>query len=242
MAAGIIGRDPYYEIEILINGRVNEPVIHAYLPEQIAMSSESSWEPIMGSGLIGRGLEGINEVVSAGKTSGYQVNPLFQTICGWQGNSPLTWSFDLQFNAVNDPITDVLNPIITLLELTMPTDLGQGMVQAPGPNAINILNKALQNSKPIAVISSAINTLTESANAAQKKYGGRGGSEESCTVKIGNFMVLQDVVITSVSPRFDTQFHNGLPISAEATVDFKMMYAGTRDILKDMFSIRSNRS
>lgn len=239
--AGTIGRDPYYEIQIIINGRVNEPMIHAYLPEQVAMSSESTWEPILGSGILGSTIDGISSLAGAGKVTGYQVNPLFQSICGWQGNSPLTWSFDLQFNAIDDPVTDVLTPIITLLELTMPVDLGQGLVQAPGPNAINILNKALQNTKPIVGVTSLVNEFTKRANSMQETLGNRSGSEESCTVKIGNFMVLRDVVITSVSPRFDTQFHKGLPISAEATVDFKMMYAGTRDILNSIFTTRSNR-
>lgn len=234
-----------YKIKIIIDGQAESP-ISCYLPEQVNMSSESSWSPFMDSLLPG----GSQAVTTAGKTLGYQLNPLISKISAWEGNKPLEWTFDLQFNARTDAKKEVLNPIYRLLALTLPKDLGNGLVQAPGPSVSQVLEGAGQGStatKAGAALLSPFQSLADKAiNAVNDMLGLDAQANRTGTgmvqVFIGNFIHIPNVIITDVNPKFDSQFRYGIPVSAECSISFQTLYPPTLEEVKKMFvGLTSNR-
>lgn len=251
-----------YKITIQVNDKDNTE-ISCYLPEQTAMSSESIWTPFMDSILptnaLGRPLSAV----------GYQLNPLFGKIATWEGNRPFEWTFDLQFNANTSAREDVLKPIVYLLGLTMPTVVNDLIVKSPGPNLLQSFAKGTgaQNNKSGTITASLLNQcigiaqkglssvlenlasslissgqeLTSQLMDAFNSVGTTNDPDNMVTVYIGNFMTIQNVIITDVAPKIDSQFRYGTPVSAECAITFKTLYPPTREEMQKWFNIRSNR-
>lgn len=219
--------------------------------------------PIVGN-VLGGAQKTIDTSISA---FGYQVNSKWARLNSWHGNEPPTFSFDLQFNAYSSPLNEVILPILQLLSLTMPTTKpGSALVEAPGPDiakmflsqateGINNLATSGQVQKLGGLASAEVGATMQSAvmtaasklksiNTSYQNSSFKKDHDKSIILQIGNYMRLTDVVLQSIHPKFDSMFYgkSGLPISAEASCTFQMLYPPTvQDLASWFIGTDSNR-
>ena len=251
------------------NSGITDPIT-AYLPEQVSFSSISNWAPFIPDLLgeipgVGGFLSGIGKTVDNVTSGfGYQMNTRMTKIRAWKGNQAPTFSFDLQFNAIDSPFRNVLLPIIRLLSLTMPSaDPNSAFVEAPGPDIMKQLVKSVSgfsasmasadnknkiasignlanlSSSTINTINSGISSTNESIQSLVSKYNSsplKKKSDNKITLQIGKYMIIENVVLTSIHPKIDSMFtFSGEPVSAEASCTFELLYPPTTTDLANWF-------
>lgn len=73
-----------------------------------------------------------------GKGMGVQVRPKAFTAQVWQSSSSISFSIPFTFVAINDPVKDVYSKVKNLLKLCAPSELGAGLISAPGPVMVDV--------------------------------------------------------------------------------------------------------
>lgn len=272
----VLNKTPYnndnYKFKLYIGGDFKNPIT-AYLPEQVAFSSSSNWEPFLPSlldqiPLVGSALGNAQKTIDNSISAfGYQVNTRWAKIKSWKGNEAPTFSFDFQFNAYSSPLQEVVIPILRLLSLTMPSSKdGSALVEAPGPDIMKMFLKGASQGMASLAASGKAKTLgnlggmnmgntlqglvrkgakkAKSLSTGYEKSSFKKQHDKSIILQIGNFMRLKDIVLQSIHPKFDSMFYgeDGLPISAEASCTFLMLYPPTTTELAEWFTgVDSNR-
>lgn len=218
------GISPYYQIVLDVRGNTSTdssgkkvfPIVAA-LGDKFNMQMTSDWTTPLSS------MGGMSEIAGnlGGSGVGSAVNALSQlagihnvnkymSIKVWQGTSGVNFSFDLFFNAYTNPLNDVQAKHKALLKLIAPIDLGNGILGSPGPTPWD-----------------TIETLSGAT------------AKNRIDLYIGNFIVLQNVIINSVSADIDCLFADrGIPIAASINIGVSTMFDNFTD--KDIDSMYVN--
>lgn len=147
--AKLNGIQPQYQIvidvqgdEALLQGTSVFPII-ASLPERYSLNLSSQWDAPFANKSIGEAFGAFgapaaaSAVIDQGLTTiGIGTRNKYQLAQVWQSSSPVNFNLDLVFNAITNTHTDVRNKHISLLKLIVPSDIGAGVLQAPGPNLV----------------------------------------------------------------------------------------------------------
>jgi hypothetical protein len=105
-------------------------LVSAWLPDEYAIGLTENWNFIVGGGapsIINLGVPLFNQ--GARPTNQYLTAQI------WSGSSPLRFSLPLRFVARRDAVTEVIEPIKTLMKAALPlANGGAGLLIPPGPS------------------------------------------------------------------------------------------------------------
>lgn len=96
----------------------NAITVIGVLQEDIVTRVESRWEPLIPYSLLAKG-NILVQVVTGGRKSLVSKATSRRL---WQGSSPMTLSLKLKFEAVENPFTDVVEPVRLLQSMALPTE------------------------------------------------------------------------------------------------------------------------
>lgn len=220
----ILGFKPEYATDAfspkmmcLVDSSRNGKVI-ARMPPELEMSIEAEW-----SSLLNFGFSKIFNFV-ASEAAGINVRTRFATLQVWGGSSPLEITLPLEFYATKDPETEVLDPILALMAMALPsaTNSGKGFFLPPGERVLVKFKKTAEG-----VIEGITNTNFASAN----------NSDQIC-IHIGDIAFISDLIVTRVVPKFNTrdiEINTGEPLRASVDVTFRSLFTLTREEMFRMF-------
>lgn len=160
--------------------------IHAFLQDKFKMKVGSSWDSVgYSSNMIATALgQGI-----VGKV----FYPTVTTRRVWAGSTPVTMTIPLRFEAFDDILVDVTQPISQLQSMALPREGGSAVfLIPPGPNPFKFDDKG---------------------NSIE-------GAGDYITIKIGDFLVFNSVVIDSVDVEWDSKFGEQGPVGASVNLTF----------------------
>ena len=208
-----MARSNLYRVRII--SRSNKiPTVRGWLPEEFSFSVESEWEPLFPSGGI-PGLTGI--VGTAISSGGYTTKTINATSQAWSGSSPIEFSLPIDFVAVRDAQKEVVTPVKNLMKLALPGELdafdefgiGNVFLDPPGP------------------------VITDAYSAYRDRVGTRG---DNIALRIGNFIIFKDVIITNVSANWVGKLSpEGLPMQAQAEVTIRTYTMISKEQLEEAF-------
>lgn len=148
----------------------------------------------------------------------------------WQSTDPLTFSFSASLYMIDSGLNDVVKPAMALVQTCLPTkaemsnDINIGKVNIklttlipPGPNLQAILNTSGVTNK----------------NTGESFF--KNGARGTYTLKIGRFLTIPNVIITSAEPTFSKICdEDGYPISASIDFEITTMEIATTDMITNM--------
>lgn len=212
--------------------------LHFYLEEAIVFGVTANYSQPFAQALTGR--DSVSNFMAM-----FGVIPLTQFLTTelWYGSSSIEFSLNFVLNAEASGQSDVTNQIQTLLSLVMPGQTKQGFLTTPGPymgrktnvppnTAQNTVGSAIKGgakqlgSAGVTVLSGQVYKGLQQAGTAvhtfQKTVRTVYGTVNKVSLSLGNFMMLPEVVVTSVNPTVRTLFDaNGQPMYASVQVGFK---------------------
>lgn len=181
--------------------------VEAYVPETFQLAVTSQFNQPFGQG-VSNSTVGTAAKVAVGQALVSQA----MTAQIWEGTQPIEITLELEFVAEYDPQREVLKPIKDLLTMTMPSRGTGGFLAPPGPKYLDIINwKAFEPTK---------------GDSAQKQI----------SIKIGNFLFFNNVVIESVNSTFFSMMHEtGIPLRATVAVTFKTLFVQIAEDIPNLF-------
>lgn len=223
-----------YQVHIYKEGSDN--VITAFLPEEFQFDLTSDWDPS-----FSEGVSDSNKVNMALQLMGTKPATQAMTTQMWKGSSNMEIVLALEFIAETDTIMDVRKPIMDLVALALPTTLGgeYGLFRSPGPTYD--INK---------IIEMGIQAKNQSQQESQQLEGDdtKGASQSyqenkidtimknKISLHIGNFIRLNNVVITNIGQAYKTLIHpSGIPIRATVSVTFRTVMVPTATDIRRAF-------
>jgi hypothetical protein len=228
--SGAASFNPNYAIHLMGQDELGNNVdILASLPEHFSYHVTSDWQSLLAnpsliamaanSGILGGTGSQIAGIVGAAITgaTGYTDYPQAATQQVWHATSPLQLNFPMVFNAIYDPTQEVTQPIMELTRLVVPSN-GVGV-----HTGYSALNAALAKAP---VLKAPGPNLLDATN----------GKGYKIQLRIGQCMVFDNVIVTSVSPMYDTMAHQtGDFISAQVDVSFITTTILTKTDIENMF-------
>jgi hypothetical protein len=236
------GVDPKYQLRLDIDGpSMREMGFQVFpiivpLPERFTMGLDSQWSLPFGDSSYGDMLNGktvgarsavgkrpgsagvtlnggmIDKVLQA---SGVGTKNLYQFMQVWDSTSPLSFSFDFIFNAKTNAAEDVKHKHLALLKLAAPSSFpeGSGILSAPGPS----------------IPSGWMNEVSN----------GESTSSRQMTLYIGDYLVIDNVIVKSVSSDVQCLMgEEGIPMAMSISVTFETFVSGcTTQMLDRIFKV-----
>lgn len=185
--------------------------ISTSVDESFSISMSSQWDDPYAnvlsealSGVAGASVAGIAKQV--GQATGLSARSRYSSARVWQSSSPIGFQIPFTFIAQEDPYEEVQLKVQKLLKLVAPSPGGDGMREKLGEKAGN-----------------AISLVSLKAPGPTIKDQLMGGINIS--LRIGNFLLLDNCVIENVDVQFDSIMgDSGIPHKAKATVDVKSYF------------------
>lgn len=198
-------------------------IIRAPMQEQITTATESSWSPLAASSYLSTFKELSQLLTGRSLVSKYTSRNF------WSGTTPMNFTLNLKFQAINDTEQEVLYPIIELQRMSLPfsghgedaTSAGEffanTFLAAPGPDPYTIGGKSIRGRLGLGGYFPAI--------------------YEDITVKIGKLLTLRKVVVKSIQIQTPPKFtQSGAPIEANATIQFQTFEIQTKESLDGIYN------
>lgn len=202
----------------IISDRI-KPEVKAWVPQNIQMNIESSWDaPFadIGSGKIGTALS----------LFGFSLKNRVATTQVWGGSAPLTLTLPLQFIAIDNARNDVKSQVNRLIRMTVPGIGAGGFYQPPGPTLYDIKSAIKEAGRSLNQ-----GFLTTAADNLRPTQG------DKITVAIGEkFLLFKNVVIVSVVPDFTMKLaEDGTPIEATVELTFRTYTTPSKEDINQIF-------
>lgn len=147
----------------------------------------------------------------------------------WIGTVPLDFTLPLSFRAYRDPLTEVMQPLVNIIQMASPKDAGVGVLgdklSSPGPSPWDLLN-AYKN-----------------GGLGVTSYQMLLSLDKAITMQIGRYTQVPGLIITGLSVKFGTRADrkSGLPIAAEATLNMKTVVSfSQQDVLSIFGNLNNN--
>lgn len=133
--------NPSYQITILYE---DEEIAVASMPEQIFMASGSEWEPRMAGTLrsfLESQLGGLSRTATTGALASVNFDIVVQSLTYqvWRSSAPIEFNLTLLFDAYKDSIAEVVKPMKTLKEYSLPFAWAENrdLLMPPGPSVVD---------------------------------------------------------------------------------------------------------
>lgn len=184
-----------------------EIVIKALLQEKIDLATEADWAPLTAASVI----TGFSQELAA--LGGRSLANRWLSRRIWRGTSPIDFTLNLRFEAINSAMREVVMPCRELQRMSLPyvgdKALGEFFLSPPGPSPIQIGIKA------------------DGKTAIEA--GSRG---EIIDIKIGKLLFIRRCVVKRVNisyfPRFEA---GGNPLGAQVQINFQTFEIITKEDL-----------
>jgi hypothetical protein len=212
-ASVVNGANSKYIVSIssnyIANGGNTQTNVYAFLQENVKMGVRSHW------GSIAQGFGGLNDFANEGLQflAFRSIVSTVGTRRKWTGSDPVNISLKLRFEAFDNPKSDVVDACRVLQKLTLPRkglNSGGWFLVPPGPNPF------------------AMQGITNG-----DKLG------ELTTIRVGQFLIFNRVIIDSVDVTFDPRMGVTGPIGATVILQFSTYEILTKDMLDDVYLIPS---
>jgi len=194
-----------------INGGKPYTII-ANLPERWHTSMSAQWStPFARSDLSQLAGRAASAVEAASALSGISTRLKPSTVQVWESSSEMTFSMDLAFVAYADAGKEIREVHRNLLKLVAPSEIAGMVLRSPGPTPLNALSNSI------------------------------GLSGRRISLELGRYLMLEDVIIKSVSCDMPSMFEkNGIPISMTASLEISSYFScfTTNDIDKMLGEVR----
>jgi hypothetical protein len=184
--------------------------IKAYVPETFQLSVNGNFGPAFGQGIADSTLGNFSKLFGLGALTSQSMSAQV-----WMGSSPVEMSLELEFIASDSPTLQVMNPVKDLMSITMPSrGAGGFLLDPPGPSYVDIQNWQIGDGKSI------------------------GNPGRKISVKIGNFLLFDNVVIENVNTTYHSMMHSsGIPLRATCAVQFKTFFIQLKEDLPKIFML-----
>lgn len=207
-----------------------ELIFEHWLPESFGFELASEWiAPYANTAADAINGTGVGGPIAHVGAASFGITPRnrYTTMQFWQGSSPVSLSFRLQFRAEADAAREVVYPILLLASISSPAEEpSTGVLLAPATaHAIDAAE----------VLKSAIDLGNALVGNGPLPTGvsGIGGDLH---LQIGDFLRIKDVFIKSISPVFQTRFESrGLPIEADLDIVFETRFTPTVQDIESWF-------
>ncbi len=241
-APGVAPRlDPNYLAELVVKRDGADYIrLSTPLPENFSLEMSSSYDrpfaqpasQIAGRAMQDMGMQQTGQVLSnpmveqvSTMSTGITTQVKYLSAAVWSSGSVLGISMPFIMYAQSDPVKEVAEIELKLLQLAAPGELG-GILTAPGPQIANA--KAALDT----VIAGATNGFFGENRLAE--IGDIGG--DNITLYLGKFLEIGPCIIRSVNVTHDTMFDNaGRPITAVINVTFETYFTTTKEDLAKFF-------
>lgn len=205
----------------------------APMQEDIMLRVESRWAPFIPTSILSAANAGV-QVVTAGHKS---LITKASTRRIWQGSSPMVLSLKLKFEAVSDPIREVMEPVRILGSIALPAENNtvsnnasfQAFVNKlpflgpPGPSPFKITG-LLETNKGT--------KQNDIATALDSLQGG-----DRIMIEFGQCLTFYNVIVREVSPAIPLKFDpDGNFISAVVNVVFETYEMMTAESFSEAFN------
>ena len=203
-------------------------LIKAPLQEQFTTRTESTWSLLSAASLAQR----FSELTQA--LTGRTLINRFANRQYWVGTTPLDFTLNLKFQAVNNARNEVLRPIIELQRMTLPFSGVTGsftgeeggvdwskiaantFLAPPGPDPFTVGGKSIRKKIPF------LNKFK--------------GISEDITIRVGSLLEIKRVVVKDIQVQHLPKFNSdGIPVEAIVTVHFQTFEIVTKETLDDIY-------
>lgn len=131
--------------------------ITAFLPQDFTLDIAAQYEESLAQAANSKS----SELSGLARMGGVQLVTQALTAQVWQGSGEMTFSLPLIFQVEDDEQKDLLIPLSKLYQLTLPGELPNGLLKAPGPT----LNYKLLTQSVGAFVSGSINIAKDAISA-----------------------------------------------------------------------------
>ena len=175
----------------------------ARVPEEFIIQLQSEWDTPLLSSEAGF-------VETAVQQLGRSIKIQYASAHVWTGSSPTEITLPLEFYAERNPKLEVVEPIVRLARMALPSGgQGRGFFKPPGPRIIDV-----------------------------EKFGIDNIANDQITISVGKFLKFTQVVVTNVNPTFITRDMGkaGYPLRATCEIVFRSLFSLTGEDLAEMFN------
>jgi hypothetical protein len=219
--------NPNYQIWISKGGTP----ICTPMPENWTTNFDISWAPqfaniLQDAAAAVMGAAKADLVTNMMSASGYR--PINKSLSSniWQGTSYVTLNIPFFFKVENNAEEELLKPIRTLLEWSLPSETN-GMMKAPYSPLVQVLKQDYTSITDFMGIDT--HTVKSVANSP-------------ITVKFGKFFTLEECVITNISQTYDSIFNSaGCPLSAKIDLSVTSCTVITTTDLGKMYPLMTKK-
>lgn len=206
-----------------------------YLQDRTRMRVSSDWQKF-----VPFGQDKYTELVemSTQAAAGVSLIPRAFSRRMWKGTEPLKITLELIFQAVTDPLSEVVRPCAALLQMAAPGTATSEKAKEFTNWAVDKLGTVGASSKLQAGISSAggMQVLTPPGPSPFWSSSDIGGDD--IDIMVGRFLAFKRVIISNAEVEMDTKMHrSGKPVSARAMVDFESYEVLTKSDLASVFGV-----
>lgn len=214
--------------------------ISAFLQNTTSMQVRSKWSefiPISSSNMYSA-LNSITQLLGGSLVSKISSRRM------WRGTDPISMDVKLRFEAVSDPIAEVICPCIMVLQLASPggasfnkeSILNSGELSEEGIKSFKKELTGAAASTIEAVIGQILLPPGPSPFWHKEDENGKVIFGDRITIKIGNFLSFNNVIISKADVALDSKIHrSGNPISATASITFETYEVLTKDDVNSAF-------
>ena len=245
----------------------NTIVVKAHIPdEDIGISLGAKWGNALDTILPGaqriarsvRGLRTFGKLLQSAQSAGGAASKVANATANvtfgdpalsalmYEGSDNPKFSLILSFHSDGDAYNDVLQPIMNLSKMTLPSKVAVGILEIPGPSPFDEYKRLFSEFAQSGV--SLYNRVTgkddDSTGAAlgpdnagnTDSDGNAQGNDPHISVQIGSLMYFRSVVITNLDIKLGSQTDaNRRPIFAQVRIDFTRFTAPLREEVEEMF-------
>lgn len=217
-----------------------------WLPENFTFTLDSQWDTPLANTIN----DAIGPMASSISYTGLTPRHKAVTYQAWQGSSPVAFNLSIHLKAEDDARADVVERVRRLGQLVLPGEIGTGALgfyTAPasiGASVIQGIEQSTGVSLGVPLPSGSDGTQGQGEGAGDRAIGALRQMENAVTQRgffkliIGqNFMVIDDVIVKTVSPNFYVRMDrtHKVPIEAEVDVTFETAFTPSRNDFNKWF-------
>lgn len=191
------------------NTNLVTPGIDLLLEEDITLSLQSNFSPL----IEGKQNTWLNAFGQLGRDIGLGFSGQFKQMGFqvWETTDPVQMSLTVGLYMKQNAFNDVIQPAKALMRLPLPSEGAGGVLVPPGPSILEALSE----------------------NSESRFSEGR-----VISVRIGNIVYLQRVIITKVEPTMSNEVdEEGHPIWIKLAIDIQTLYTATTKIIDDSIGV-----
>ena len=197
-----------FKVRIVSSRHTDRRGVFALLQEPFSMKVDSEWKPFLNTA----GLPAWTNLLSQAIFNVSLVNR-YTSRRVWMGTTPISMMLRLKFEAVSDPVREVIEPCKRLQKMVLPFapegEFKGIFLGPPGPGGLALAGTFLEK---------RVNNINSLSERVKKKIKNPG---DQITIYVGQLLKFRSVIFENCSVSFDKRFtREGYPIGAKVDIQF----------------------